>query len=150
MKGIITRASNPSSTAAHYYPAGGPEPGHAPLRPALPPTPRLEAASCPVPLAKAPPAEPASPAVPAHGEHPEPPIDPLAAGPASPAAPASADLPASLAEVRYLTVAEMATALRISKITVYRLIHEGELAALRIGRDFRIPVSAALAYLKSC
>jgi excisionase family DNA binding protein len=61
-----------------------------------------------------------------------------------------ADLPASLAGVRYLTVAEMATTLCVSKMTVYRLIHEGELAPLRIGRDFRIPVSAALAYLRSC
>ena len=38
-----------------------------------------------------------------------------------------------------LTVAEVAATLRLSTMTVYRLIDSGELRALRIGRSFRIP-----------
>ena len=39
-----------------------------------------------------------------------------------------------LAEVKFLTVAEVATAMRVSKMTVYRLVHSGELPAVRVGR----------------
>ena len=46
-----------------------------------------------------------------------------------------------------LTVAEVATRLRVSKMTVYRLIHAGELPALRVGRSFRVPSQAAEEYL---
>ncbi|MGW3425975.1 excisionase family DNA-binding protein [Streptomyces phaeochromogenes] len=38
-----------------------------------------------------------------------------------------------------LTVAEVASRLGISKMAVYRLIHSGELAAIRVGRTFRVP-----------
>jgi excisionase family DNA binding protein len=41
-----------------------------------------------------------------------------------------------------LTVAEVATLLRVSRMTVYRLIHTGELSAIRLGRTFRIPTHA--------
>ena len=53
-----------------------------------------------------------------------------------------------LAEVRFLTVAEVATVMRVSKMTVYRLVHSGELAAVRVGRSFRVPEHAVHGYLK--
>lgn len=46
-----------------------------------------------------------------------------------------------------LTVAEVAARMRVSKMTVYRLIHAGELPALRVGRSFRVPAKAASDYL---
>jgi excisionase family DNA binding protein len=52
-----------------------------------------------------------------------------------------------LSGVRFLTVAEVATIMRISKMTVYRLVHSGELEAIRVGRSFRIPEQAAYQYL---
>jgi excisionase family DNA binding protein len=39
---------------------------------------------------------------------------------------------------RFLTVAEVADLLRVSSMTVYRLIEAGELRALRVGKSFRI------------
>jgi excisionase family DNA binding protein len=53
-----------------------------------------------------------------------------------------------LSEVRFLTVAEVATIMRVSKMTVYRLVHSGELEAIRVGRSFRVPEQAVNAYLK--
>jgi excisionase family DNA binding protein len=44
----------------------------------------------------------------------------------------------SYAGARFLTVAEVAGALRVSNMTVYRLINSGELPALRVGRSFRL------------
>ena len=41
-----------------------------------------------------------------------------------------------LAQVRFLTVAEVASIMRVSKMTVYRLVHGGELPAVRVGRSF--------------
>jgi excisionase family DNA binding protein len=52
-----------------------------------------------------------------------------------------------LAEVRFLTVAEVASAMRVSKMTVYRLVHSGELPAVRVGRSFRVPEAAVHDYL---
>lgn len=46
-----------------------------------------------------------------------------------------------LSEVRFLTVAEVATLMRVSSMTVYRLVHSGELPAVRFGRSYRIPES---------
>lgn len=37
-----------------------------------------------------------------------------------------------------LTVAEVAGLLRVSNMTVYRLINAGELSALRVGKNYRI------------
>jgi excisionase family DNA binding protein len=51
------------------------------------------------------------------------------------------------AGLNLLTVAEVATLLRVSKMSVYRLIHNGELEAVRFGRSFRVPNSAVEAYL---
>jgi excisionase family DNA binding protein len=47
-----------------------------------------------------------------------------------------------LSQVRFLTVAEVAEMMRVSTMTVYRLVHSGELPAIRFGRSFRIPESA--------
>jgi len=53
-----------------------------------------------------------------------------------------------LSEVRFLTVAEVATLMRVSKMTVYRLVHAGELPAVRVGRSFRVPEQAVHTYLR--
>jgi excisionase family DNA binding protein len=53
-----------------------------------------------------------------------------------------------LADVRFLTVAEVATLMRVSKMTVYRLVHSGELTAVRVGRSFRVPEHAVHEYLR--
>jgi excisionase family DNA binding protein len=49
--------------------------------------------------------------------------------------------------LRYLTVAEVADVMRVSRMTVYRLVHGGELPAVRVGRSFRVPQDALDAYL---
>ena len=48
----------------------------------------------------------------------------------------------NLANMRFLTVAEVADMMRVSKMTVYRMVHSGELPAIRFGRSFRVPESA--------
>ncbi|WP_228395044.1 helix-turn-helix domain-containing protein [Modestobacter roseus] len=55
--------------------------------------------------------------------------------------------PAPRAVAPFLTVAEVAGIMRVSKMTVYRLVHGGELAAVRVGRSFRVPEPAVRAYL---
>lgn len=45
-------------------------------------------------------------------------------------------------DVRFLTVAEVAEFMRVSKMTVYRLVHAGDLPAVRFGRSYRVPESA--------
>lgn len=53
-----------------------------------------------------------------------------------------------LSDVRFLTVAEVAEMMRVSNMTVYRMVHAGDLPAIRFGRSFRIPeseVAAAIA-----
>ncbi len=52
-----------------------------------------------------------------------------------------------LADVRFLTVAEVADIMRVSKMTVYRLVHSGELPAVRFGRSYRVPETAVSAAL---
>lgn len=47
-----------------------------------------------------------------------------------------------LSDVRFLTVAEVAEMMRVSKMTIYRMVHAGELPAIRFGRSFRVPESA--------
>jgi excisionase family DNA binding protein len=54
-----------------------------------------------------------------------------------------------LSEVRFLTVAEVASIMRVSKMTVYRLVHGGELPAVRVGRSFRVPEDAVHDYLRT-
>ena len=55
--------------------------------------------------------------------------------------------PAPRTAVSFLTVAEVAAIMRVSKMTVYRLVHGGEMAAVRVGRSFRVPETAVRAYL---
>jgi excisionase family DNA binding protein len=55
----------------------------------------------------------------------------------------------ALAEVKFLTVAEVAAVMRVSKMTVYRMVHAGELPAVRVGRSFRVPEKAVHDYLRN-
>lgn len=55
----------------------------------------------------------------------------------------------SLGQVAFLTVAEVATVMRVSKMTVYRLVHSGELPAVRVGKSFRVPEKAVHDYLQN-
>ena len=55
---------------------------------------------------------------------------------------------APLSQVKFLTVAEVAAVMRVSKMTVYRLVHSGELTAVRVGRSFRVPERAVHDYLR--
>jgi excisionase family DNA binding protein len=54
----------------------------------------------------------------------------------------------ALAEVKFLTVAEVAAVMRVSKMTVYRMVHGGDLPAVRVGRSFRVPEKAVHDYLR--
>lgn len=49
----------------------------------------------------------------------------------------------------FLTVAEVAEIMRVSKMTVYRLVHAGDLPAVRVGRSFRVHEKAVNEYLGS-
>lgn len=42
------------------------------------------------------------------------------------------------ARARFLTVAEVADTLRVSTMTVYRLIKAGDLRAVRVGKSYRL------------
>jgi excisionase family DNA binding protein len=44
----------------------------------------------------------------------------------------------SFAKARFLTVQEVAKLIRVSSMTVYRLIKAGDLPAVRVGRSFRV------------
>jgi excisionase family DNA binding protein len=48
---------------------------------------------------------------------------------------------------RLLTVVEVAALMRVSNMTVYRLIKSGNLAAIRVGKNYRIRESDVDAYL---
>lgn len=43
---------------------------------------------------------------------------------------------------RFVTVAEVAELMRVSKMTVYRMIHSGDIPAIRVGKSFRVPQEA--------
>lgn len=51
-------------------------------------------------------------------------------------------------ENEFLTAAEVAAHLGISKMTVTRMIHRGDLPAIRAGRNFRIAKAEYEAFLK--
>jgi excisionase family DNA binding protein len=51
--------------------------------------------------------------------------------------------------MRFLTVQEVADLMRVSSMTVYRMVHAGEIPAIRFGRSFRIPHSAVLKIMGS-
>lgn len=48
----------------------------------------------------------------------------------------------SLSDMRFLTVQEVADLMRVSSMTVYRMVRAGDLPAVRFGRSYRIPESA--------
>jgi excisionase family DNA binding protein len=48
---------------------------------------------------------------------------------------------------RLLTVTEVAQALRVSNMTVYRLVSAGDLPALRVGRSVRLRAADVESYL---
>jgi excisionase family DNA binding protein len=50
-------------------------------------------------------------------------------------------------EVKYLTVNEVAVALRVSNMTVYRLVSAGQIPAVKIGRSVRLRADDVDAYL---
>lgn len=50
-------------------------------------------------------------------------------------------------EQHLLTVAEVADVMRVSNMTVYRLIRSGELVATRVGRSYRIWEDDVRSYL---
>lgn len=54
----------------------------------------------------------------------------------------------SFSNVRFLTVSEVARVMRVSKMTVYRMIHSSELPAVQFGRSYRVPESAVEEVLK--
>ncbi len=55
----------------------------------------------------------------------------------------------SFAKARFLTVQEVAKLMRVSSMTVYRLIKAGDLPAVRVGRSFRVRDVDVNAYLES-
>jgi excisionase family DNA binding protein len=56
---------------------------------------------------------------------------------------------APFTEARLLTVNEVADLLRVSRMTVYRLIKEGQMPALRVGRSYRLREDDVDDYLSS-
>jgi excisionase family DNA binding protein len=74
---------------------------------------------------------------------------PMAVRPATghPMAGPVAQRPAPRPAISFLTVTEVAAIMRVSKMTVYRLVHGGEMAAVRVGRSFRVPEPAVRDYL---
>jgi excisionase family DNA binding protein len=53
----------------------------------------------------------------------------------------------SFVEGTLLTVAEVAAIMRVSNMTVYRLIRGGDLPAIRVGKNYRIREAEAQRYL---
>lgn len=60
----------------------------------------------------------------------------------------NAPLPNVHSNVAYLTIYEAAIIMRVSKMTVYKMVRSGELDAIRTGRSYRIPEQAVNNYLK--
>ena len=56
--------------------------------------------------------------------------------------------PGDMSEVKFLTIAEVAAMMRVSKMTVYRLVHGGDLPAVRVGRSFRVTEDDVNEYLR--
>ena len=59
------------------------------------------------------------------------------------------NLSGDISEVKFLTIAEVASVMRVSKMTVYRLVHGGELPAVRVGRSFRVSENDVNEYLRN-
>lgn len=43
---------------------------------------------------------------------------------------------------QFMTVAEVAELARVSRMTVYRMVHAGDLPAVRVGNSYRVPTEA--------
>ena len=56
--------------------------------------------------------------------------------------------PGDVSDAQFLTVAEVAQVMRVSKMTVSRLVHSGEPPAVRVGRSFRVRESDVDEYLR--
>lgn len=54
-----------------------------------------------------------------------------------------------LENLKFLTVAEVAAIMRVSKMTIYRLVHTGELASVRVGQSFRVLEQDVLRFVKA-
>ena len=50
---------------------------------------------------------------------------------------------------RLLTVAEVASVMRVSRMTVYRLIRRAQLKAIRVGRNYRVREDDLNEYLEA-
>ena len=50
--------------------------------------------------------------------------------------------------MKFLTIAEVAAMMRVSKMTVYRIVHNGDLPAVRVGRSFRVTEKDVDEYIK--
>jgi excisionase family DNA binding protein len=62
--------------------------------------------------------------------------------------PGSSSAPNPSLVERFLTVGEVAKHLRVSNMTVYRLVNSGQLAAVRVGRGYRIREDDVRKYLE--
>jgi len=79
-----------------------------------------------------------------------PPSDAVTGTPASTAVPTALNLIHGSREEsqEYLTVAEVAVMLRVSRATIYRLVHAGRLPGMRVGRSIRVSPTAVQRYLR--
>jgi len=59
------------------------------------------------------------------------------------------DVPPERSVARLLTVAEVASVMRVSRMTVYRLIRRSQLKAIRVGRNYRVRSTDLDEYLES-
>ena len=57
-------------------------------------------------------------------------------------------MPEPFTEARLLTANEVADLMRVSRMTVYRLIKTGEMPALRVGRGYRFREEDVPDYLR--
>ena len=58
------------------------------------------------------------------------------------------DRPEAAGVPHFLTIAEVASMMRVSKMTVYRLVHGGDLPAVQVGRSFRVTEHDVNEYLR--
>lgn len=58
------------------------------------------------------------------------------------------DMSSANVSSHFLTIAEVAAAMRVSKMTVYRLVKAHAIAAVRVGRSFRVPEEAVNDYIR--
>jgi excisionase family DNA binding protein len=64
-----------------------------------------------------------------------------------PGTPEAPDPP--LSEESYITCKEFAAMLRVTPVTVYRIVHSGQIeGAIRVGKSLRIPASGAAKFLQ--